>query len=62
MCQKFTKMEHTNKIGFLVGTNSRFSNIEFYGNMIKETIKDNVDEFELNRILQVKKKKNQNIF
>ena len=47
--QKFTKMEHANKIIFLVGTNVQLSIIKCYDNMIKETIKGNAEEFEFSR-------------
>ena len=47
MHQKFTKMEHANKIGFLVGPNVQCINVECYENMTKGTTKGNVDGFEL---------------
>ena len=49
VCKKITKMEHANKIDFLVGPNAQFSNMEHYENMTKDTIKVNIDKFELIR-------------
>ena len=53
-------MEHVNKISFLVRPNVQFSSMEHYVNMTKETIKGNIEEFELSRIFACDQGKNQN--
>ena len=46
---KKSRIEHENKISFLVEPNVQFSNMEHYENMTKDTIKVNIDKFELIR-------------